>query len=87
MSSDEPLFNPDTRTCPICGRDMQADGTGCVCDEPLLRRSSFISGAAAVTCPLGEPRKERPVMYAWCSECHHVRKSNKDCPMIGAESG
>lgn len=38
-------------------------------------------------CPLGPPRMEHPVMYALCSECGHVRKSNKDCPIVEEGNG
>lgn len=34
-------------------------------------------------CPMGPPQvARRPVMYAWCTECEHVRKNTRDCPMI-----
>lgn len=33
-------------------------------------------------CPLGPPRTEGRVAYAWCSECERVRKSNVHCPMV-----
>lgn len=38
-------------------------------------------------CPLGPASREaRPVAYAWCAGCDHVRKSTRDCPMIAAQT-